>query len=510
MSAAGLAARVQAPDTRIAAPLTLGGPAALAESAWMGSAQASEVLEPIRLAAPRWRPAQMRLPSLRALLTRELSVAEASAVLMAAFFTSAMLGAVRQALFNAQFGAGPEASAYYAAARLPEVLFSLVAGGALSSAMIPVLLGVTRDGGDAAGARLIRLILTALLAVFALLTLAAELLAPWFVGAVLAPGFDPATQARTVDLTRIMLLQPLILVVGSVAIAVLNSRNQFVLTALALLTHNLGVIGGALLAGAVPGLGIFGPAWGMVAGGALQLAILLPGLLARGYRLGMAWAPADPHLRAVGRLLAPNGLSVGVNYAGTILDTAFASLAPQAAGLAALTNAWMLAGLPIALLGQAVGQSAFPSLAAHAEARDWAAYRRTLTWALLAAALLALPALGALLLLGRRAIAVIFERGRFDAAAGDLTFTLLAIYAVALPFYVATEVLTRGLTALRDTRTPLATNSAQIIGRAALLAMFVPRLGVAAIPLAFAITSALESLVLLVALPLRLRRASRT
>jgi putative peptidoglycan lipid II flippase len=509
VSAAGLATPMPASDPIAAAQLTLGGPAALAESAWMGSPQASEVLEPLRLAAPSWRPAQMRLPSLRALLTRELSVAEASAVLMAAFFSSALLGAVRQALFNAQFGAGPEASAYYAAARLPEVLFSLVAGGALSSAMIPVLLGVTRAGGDVAGARLVRLILTALLALFALLTLAAELLAPWFVGAVLAPGFDPATQALTVDLTRILLLQPLMLVAGSVATAVLTSRNQFTLTALALLTHNLGVVGGVLLAGSLPGLGIYGPALGVLAGGALQLAILLPGLLARGYRLGLAWAPADRDLRAVGRLLAPNGLSVGVNYAGTILDTAFASLAPQAAGLAALTNAWMLAGLPIALLGQAVGQSAFPRLAAHAEAGEWQAYRQTITRALLAAALLALPALGGLLLLGRRAIAAIFERGRFDAAAGDLTFTLLAIYAVALPFYVATEVLTRGLTALRDTRTPLATNSAQIVGRAALLALLIPRLGVVAIPLAFALTSALETLVLLAALPLRLRRASQ-
>jgi hypothetical protein len=137
-----------------------------------------------------------------------------------------------------------------------------------------------------------------------------------------------------------------------------------------------------------------------------------------------------------------------------------------------------------------VGQSAFPRLAAHAESCEWPEYRRTIT-----RALLALPALAALLLLGRRVIALIFERGRFDAAAGDLTFTLLAVYPVALPFYVATEVLTRGLTALRDTRTPLATNTVQIIGRAALLVLLVPRLGVVAIPLAFALTSALEALV---------------
>jgi putative peptidoglycan lipid II flippase len=294
-----------------------------------------------------------------------------------------------------------------------------------------------------------------------------------------------------------------------VATAVLNSRNQFALTALSIISHNLAVIGGILLARAVPGLGIYGPALGVVAGGALQAAILLPGLLARGYRYRPVWDLADARLRAIGRLLGPNGLSVGVNYAGFILDTAFATQAREAAGLAAITNAWMLVGLPIALLGQAVGQSAFPRLAAHAEARDWPAFGRALWQSLGAAALLALPAVGGLLLLGRQAIGAIFERGLFDAAAGDLTFRLLTAYAVALPCYVATEIVTRGLIAMRDTRTPLITNSLQIAGRAAILAALVPQVGVIAIPVAFAVTSALETAALLTALLIRLRRASQ-
>src|SRR5919199_2522015 len=86
--------------------LMLGGYAALAESAWMGSVQATEVMEPLRLRWPRrWLPVP-RLPSLRGLLTRELSIAEASFVLMASFFVSALLGAVRQAPFKPQFAAG--------------------------------------------------------------------------------------------------------------------------------------------------------------------------------------------------------------------------------------------------------------------------------------------------------------------------------------------------------------------------------------------------------------------
>src|SRR5436309_11734403 len=143
------------------APVMLSGYAALAEGAWMGAAQASDVLEPLRIGRPRLRAVVPRIPrfQLAGLLTREFSIAEATFILMASFFFSAMLGAVRQILFNAQFGAGAQASAYYAAFRLPDTLFSLIAGGALSSAMIPVLLSTTSEDGEQAGRRLTNLVL---------------------------------------------------------------------------------------------------------------------------------------------------------------------------------------------------------------------------------------------------------------------------------------------------------------------------------------------------------------
>src|SRR5919199_1108163 len=119
------------------------------------------------------------------LLTREFGIADGAVILMASFFLSALLGSVRQILFNAQFGTGVEANAYYAAFRLPDTLFSLIAGGALSSAMIPVLLSATREEGETAGWRLTNLVLSTLLAVFALVVLAGELFAPLFVSNLL-------------------------------------------------------------------------------------------------------------------------------------------------------------------------------------------------------------------------------------------------------------------------------------------------------------------------------------
>src|SRR3990172_1762827 len=384
-----------------------------------------------------------------------------------------LLGGITALAQSAWLGFALASNAYYAAFRLPDTLFSLIAGGALSSARIPVLLNAKQQDGEAAGWRLISAVLTTLLAVFVLLIAAVELFTPALVERVLAPGFDAPTSALTVRLTRIMLLQPLILLLGSVATAVLNSRNQFLLTGLSVVSHNISLIVSIVLVGRIPGLGILGPTLGVIGGAILQMIILSPGLRGQGQRVRLLWEFGDRRLREVLRLLGPNGLSVSVNYAGFIVDTAFATAAFDPAGLPAIYNAFLLVGLPIALLGQAIGQAAFPRLAAQAEAGDWAEMRRGLGRSLGAAIGLAGPAVAALLILGRPTIRILFEHGEYTSLAGDLTYRILAVYSVALPAFVATEVTTRGLIALRDTRTPLITNTSQLIARIVLISVLI-------------------------------------
>jgi putative peptidoglycan lipid II flippase len=499
---------VGAGKERKPAPLMLGGFSALAESAWMGVAQAAEVLEVLNIFRGRQRGFSLHLPRLQlhGILTRELTIAEASFVLMASFFFSALLGAVRQVLFNAQFGAGSEATAYYAAFRLPDTLFSLIAGGALSSAMIPVLLSTSRDDSEDAGRRLTSLVLNTLLAAFAIIVVAGELLTPAFVTKVLAPGFDTATGNLTVGLTRLMLIQPLILAVGSVATAVLNSRNRFLLTAASVASHNIGLILGIMASRLYPSLGVYGPAGGVVLGAGLQVLILLPGLAAGGFRYRALWNLGDRRLREVIALLVPNGLAVAVGSAGFIIDTSFASRASQAAALPALQNAFLLVALPIALLGQAVGQSAFPRLAAYASSGEWKRMRRTLLVALGAVVALAVPATLVLVVLGRPVVRILFEHGKFGSAAGLLTYQVLGAYALALPAYVGAEVVIRGLIAMRDTRTPLISNSLQLAGRALIMTALIGSIGVFAIPAAFAVMATLETLALAGVFLIKIRR----
>lgn len=448
----------------------------------------------------------LRTGHLRAVLLHEFTITEASVILMASFFTSAILGAIRQALFNSQFGVSMEANAYYAAFRLPDTLFTLIAGGTLSNAMIPVLLGTLRKEGDAAAQRLVSLVLTSLLAVMVVIIVLLEIFTPFFVNYILAPGFDAETAQLTVTLTRIKLLQPLILCSGSVASAVLNSRNRFLLPALSITTYNVTLIAGILLARVYPTLGIYGPTIGTVVGAVLQLSFLWPGFASLRGRPWFTWDPEDRHLREVVRLLIPNGLSGMVNYAGTIVDTAFASLTAQLITLPAIYNAALLANLPVTLLGYAVGLAAFPRLAARAEAKAWQPLAQLLLQVLGIVCSLSLVAFGAIYVLGRPVIRLLFEHGEFDATAGDATYSALLIYAIGLPSHIATEIISRGLIAMRDTRTPLFTNLAQLLSRATIMAIFVPRIGLYAIPLALVVSSTLETIALGTILTRKLRR----
>lgn len=433
---------------------------------------------------------------LRALLLREFSVRESAAIIAGSFFISALLGAVRQLLLNARFGAGDTISAYYAAVRLPETLFTLIAGGALWTAMIPVLVDVRRGAGDAEERRLADIVLTAVLIVAGGLALIGIVVARPFVEHLLAPGFDEPTTDLTVRLTRLLLIHPVIIAAASVAMAVLNARSRFLLPAVGLAFHNVTEITGIGLAWMVPSVGIYGPVAGVIGGGVLQATLLFALLRPETWRPRPRWAPGDVGLRLVVRLLIPTSLSLGVGFLGNVTDAGFASRAREPEALAALVNGWLLVAFPVRLIGFAAGQAAFPQLvaAAGAPTRDsFIALTRRVAGI---ATLLTVPIAAGLAVIAEPGARLLFERGAFDAAAGALTGRMIALYAIGMPAYALTEVLTRSLYALRDTRTPLATNLLQLGLRVAICAIWLDDLGVAVIPIAFAASSFVEAAVL--------------
>ncbi|MBV9021750.1 MAG: murein biosynthesis integral membrane protein MurJ [Ktedonobacteraceae bacterium] len=431
---------------------------------------------------------------------RRFSIVEAALLIILAMLASHVLGVIRQTLFNAMFGTGPAANAYYAASRLPDALFNLITGGALTHAFIPVFLSYEKDHGQRESWRLASLIFNILLVVLALLALIGELFTPQFVNTLIVPGYSPTEQALTTSLTRVMLFQPVILGLGTIVTSILNSRRQFLLPAVAVAIYNFGLIGGLVVSLIVPKVGVYGPTYGLLAASLLQVLIQVPALLKQEVQYSFLWNLRHPGLHELLRLLGPNVLGVATASAGIVVDTAFVSYFPDRASLAALHNASLLQALPVLLLSQAIGQALLPDLTAQATSGRYVRMCLTGIRVIGVSLLLTLPTSVALWLFGKPLIHLLFQHGAFDQHSSDLTNLALIGYALGLPAVVAVDLIARGFFALKDTHTPFFIGLFSLAMRYGLLLLLLHMLSqrfmILSIPLATAGAGTTETLLL--------------
>lgn len=430
-------------------------------------------------------------------------MAQNALIVMATTVLSGLLGLLRESVIARQFGTGDDYAAYVAAFRLPDVIYLLVIGGALGSAFIPVFTAYLARRDDAGAWKLAGTVLHLALLASLLLAGLVFLLAPYLVRWVIAPGYPEAQQVLTVRLTRLLLLQPILLGIGGLAMAVLNAFRRFLLTSLAPLVYNLSIIAGAAFLG--PRWGIDGLVAGVLIGAALYLPVLLPGLVlcrAR-YVFSLDWR--EEGVREVGRLLLPRILGQMAFQANFIAITALASF-PGSLAVTAIHYAYRLLGFPLAILGVSLGTVAFPTLAVLANQERWEEFRRTLARMVRVVLFLALPTAALFLVLRFPLIRLLFERGEFGPESTQATAEAFFFFALGLPAACATEILLRAFYALHDTRTPVVVGAAIVALNVALGAGLLQVLGFAGLALSFSFTNSLETVVLLYLLRRRLRQ----
>lgn len=379
-------------------------------------------------------------------------IARAATQVMALFILSRALGLLREMVIGATFGTSAEYDAYLAAVRIPDLLFSLIAGGALASAFIPTFAGYFARGDTEGGWRLasavVNLVLVGLTGAAAL----TGLIAPTLVATVLAPGFSPAQQALTVSLMRIMLVAPVLFGVSGVVMGILNVRQHFVLPALAPSLLNLSMIATAgLLASRLSACAL---ALGYVLGAVLHFAVQLPGLPRVGARYSPVLTLNDPGVREVLRLMAPRVLGLATVHLNFLVNTNIASRLGEGA-VSALNYAWLLMLLPQGVFAQAVATAAFPTFAEQAARGEREAMRRTLAATLRMVFFVIIPAAAGLLVLRRPLVALLFERGAFRASSTEAVAWALAFYALGLVGHAGVEIIVRAFYALHDTWTPV-------------------------------------------------------
>ena len=229
------------------------------------------------------------------------TLARAGLVVSVAVFASRVLGWLRTVVITSTFGAGPDLDAYFAAFRLPDLVFQLVAAGALASAVVPVLSGLLAHDEEARAWHVVSVVANVMLLVLVPLIVVVELAAPVLV-AFINPGFTAAQLALTVDLTRLMLLSPLFLALGAVASSALNARGRFAAAAAGAALYNVAIIVAALVL--APSMGVRALAVGVVAGAILTVVVQVPQLVLGGAHYEATIRLRDPAAREA---LLPHG-----------------------------------------------------------------------------------------------------------------------------------------------------------------------------------------------------------
>jgi len=379
-------------------------------------------------------------------------IAKAATLVMALFVVSRVLGLGREMVIGAAFGTSAAYDAYLAAVRIPDILFALIAGGALGSAFIPTFTGYFAQDDPEGGWRLASAVINLILVALTTAAGLAWLGAPVLVAKVLAPGFGADQQTLTVSLMRMMLVAPLFFGVSGVVMGVLNARQHFLLPALAPSFLNLSLIAATWLLS--PQMGVRALALGYVVGAVLHLSIQLPALPWVGARYQPLLILRDPGVREVLRLMGPRVLGLAVTQLNFLVNINLASRLGEGA-VATINYAWLLMLLPQGVFAQAVGTAAFPTFAGQVAREEWAEMRSTLAATLRAVFFLSIPATMGLLVLGRPLVGLLFERGAFETASTEAVAWALAFYALGLVGHSGLEIVARAFYALHDTFTPV-------------------------------------------------------
>ncbi len=388
-------------------------------------------------------------------MVRKLLNHKSKTVLSAAFvlaitaLLSRILGLVRDRLLAGRFGAGDELDIYFTAFRLPDLIYSILIMGAISSALIPVFAQYFKKdekgawqliGGLISWCILILIIFSGILILFA----------PQVVSFI-APGFSDIKKDTTVALTRIMFLSPLLLGISSILSGVLQYFRRFFVYSLAPIMYNLGIILGIIFF--VPKMGLMGLAWGVVLGAFLHFLIQLPSAIYSGFKFNGLFKP-HAGIKKILKLTIPRTIGLAGTQINYVVITAIAS--SLAVGSIAIFNlANNLQYVPIGIIGISFSMAVFPRLAESSVEENKEKFSQDFSSVFNQVLYLVLPIMAIFFILRAQIIRLVLGTGQFGWADTRLTAAALGIFAISVFAQSLIPLISRAFYSLHDTKTPV-------------------------------------------------------
>jgi putative peptidoglycan lipid II flippase len=371
--------------------------------------------------------------------------------MMFLIFVSRILGFVRLRAASEVFGRTWHTDAFNAAFVIPDLMYYLLVGGALSSAFIPVFTSYLAKGEEEEGWNLassfLNLTFLALVAFSILGMVFSPQLAPF-----VAYSFTGEQRELLIYLMRIMFPAVFFTALSGLAVGVLNSYQRFIIPVMGPILYNIGIILGAYLLG--PRIGIVGMAIGTVFGAIANFTLQLIQLRKWRSSYQLKIDLHHPGMRRIFSLMGPTVISLSVAQLNLIISQNLASGLAKGT-ITALGLANRLMQFPLGVFAMGISQVIFPTMTRQAAVGDWSALRHTFSRGLRSIFFITIPSAVGLLALGEPIIRLLFQAGAFGAEDTAATAYALLFYAPGLVALSGIQLLTRIYYSLQDTRTPV-------------------------------------------------------
>lgn len=428
------------------------------------------------------------------------TIAAAAFILGAASLVSRLLGLIRDRILAGQFGAGNELDIYYAAFRIPDLVYSLLVFGAISAGFIPVFVSYLQKDKEKSW-HLANSVLNLMTLSLIVISFIFVIFTPWLMK-LIAPGFDPEKLSSSIQLTRIMFLSPLFLGISAVFGGILQSFKRFLVYSLGPIMYNIGIIFGALVL--VKYFGLLGLAYGVVLGAFMHMLIQVPSA----YLCGFRWRPVFDFkfegVQRIFKIMPARVLSLALSQINFWVMTVFASFL-TIGSIAVYNLAFNIWSFPLGVFGVSFVLAAFPKLSETAQKRDMSNFVKTFSHTARRILFYILPATALFILLREPIVRIILGTGRFNVDNIILTYQTLSYFSIGLFAEALILLFLRGFFALEDTKTPFIIGLFATVFRLSIAWILSQSMGVPGLALGFSAGSILYFILLFIAFRRKLK-----
>ena len=390
------------------------------------------------------------------ILSKEYVNINQAAFLLGSFaFLSQLLGLLRDRSLAHFIGTTPELDAYYAAFRIPDLIFISIASLASITVLIPFITAKLEDGKASKAARkFLDDVFTVFFGVMALVSLIAFFLMPYLVSFI-APGFTPALQIKVIELSRIMLLSPILLGLSNLFGSLTQLFRRFFIYALSPIFYNFGIIIGILFF--YPFWGIYGVAFGVVLGALMHFLIQAFASKGSGFTPRFSFSINFPEIKRAAFTSLPRTLGLSFNNLALILIISLASYL-KSGSISVFNLSLNLQSVPLGIIGLSYAVAAFPILTRSYASGKLEEFKNQLGSAARAIIFWSLPATFLFIVLRAQIVRVILGSGYFSWENTRLVAASLAVFSISIMAQGLIALFARAYYARGNTERPLVIN----------------------------------------------------